>query len=90
VDHLESIETIPWGIKSGATRAVEMLEHGADVRLIQEILGHAELSTTEIYTRVSIGHLKTVHDRTHPGAKLGRRRRRSAETTRRAVDSGIR
>jgi integrase/recombinase XerD len=50
-----------------------MLEHGADVRIIQEILGHAELSTTEIYTRVSIAHLKAVHDKTHPGAKLGRR-----------------
>jgi hypothetical protein len=33
----------------------------------------AELSTTEIYTRVSIKHLKAVHDRTHPGAKLRRR-----------------
>ena len=54
------------------TMATLMLEHGADVRVIQEIPGHAELSTTEIYTRVSIGHLKTVHDRTHPGAKLAR------------------
>ena len=52
--------------------ATLMLERGADVRLIQEILGHEELSTTEIYTRVSIGHLKAVHDRTHPGAKLCR------------------
>jgi integrase/recombinase XerD len=56
--------------------ATLMLEHGADVRLIQEILGHAELSTTEIYTRVSIQHLKRVHERTHPGAKLGRRKSR--------------
>ncbi len=55
--------------------ATLMLEGGADVRLIQEILGHAELSTTEIYTRVSIKHLKRVHDRTHPGAKLGRRKK---------------
>jgi integrase/recombinase XerD len=50
--------------------ATLMLEHGADIRVIQEILGHAELSTSEIYTRVSIGHLKAVHDRTHPGARL--------------------
>jgi integrase/recombinase XerD len=62
--------------KSGACHifrhamATLMLEGGADVRVIQEILGHAELSTTEIYTRVSIGHLKAVHDRTHPGARL--------------------
>lgn len=49
--------------------ATLMLEGGADVRLIQEILGHAELSTTAIYTRVSVRHLKRVHDATHPGAK---------------------
>jgi integrase/recombinase XerD len=52
------------------TMATLMLEGGADVRVIQEILGHAELSTTEIYTRVSIKHLKKVHARTHPGANL--------------------
>jgi integrase/recombinase XerD len=65
--------------KSGAchifrhTMATLMLEGGADIRLIQEILGHAELSTTQIYTRVSIRHLKAVHDATHPGAKLQQR-----------------
>jgi integrase/recombinase XerD len=52
-----------------------MLEHGADVRLIQEILGHAELSTTKIYTRVSIQHLGRAHEQTHPGANLGHRPR---------------
>jgi integrase/recombinase XerD len=55
--------------------ATLMLEGGADVRLIQEILGHAELSTTEIYTRVDIKHLKAVHAATHPGANLPGRRR---------------
>ncbi len=48
------------------TMATLMLEAGADVRCIQEILGHAELSTTAIYTRVSIGKLQDVHRRTHP------------------------
>lgn len=48
------------------TMATLMLEAGADVRYIQEILGHAELSTTAIYTRVSIGKLQEVHRRTHP------------------------
>ena len=43
-----------------------MLENGADIRFIQEMLGHAQLSTTEIYTRVSIGKLKDVHRVTHP------------------------
>lgn len=53
------------------TMATQMLEHGADVRVIQEILGHRKLDTTNIYTRVSIGHLKEVHDRTHPAAQRG-------------------
>jgi site-specific recombinase XerC len=38
----------------------------ADIRDLQEILGHAQLSTTEIYTHVSIERLKAVHTRTHP------------------------
>src|SRR5690606_2203361 len=57
------------------TMATLMLEGGADVRLIQEILGHAELSTTEIYTRVNIKHREAVHAATHPGANLPGRRR---------------
>jgi len=49
--------------------ATLMLEGGADVRFIQQMLGHADLSTTQIYTQVSIQKLKAVHDLTHPGAK---------------------
>ncbi|MGH8018410.1 MAG: site-specific tyrosine recombinase XerC [Opitutaceae bacterium] len=52
------------------TCATLMLEGGADVRFIQQLLGHAELSTTQIYTQVSIRMLKEVHTRTHPGATL--------------------
>ena len=52
------------------TMATLMLEGGADVRFIQEMLGHANLQTTQIYTRVSIQKLKAIHDATHPGAKL--------------------
>lgn len=48
------------------TMATLMLENGADIRFIQEMLGHAKLSTTEIYTRVSIKKLKEVHEATHP------------------------
>jgi integrase/recombinase XerD len=48
------------------TFATLMLEGGADVRYIQEILGHASLTTTQIYTRVSIQALKAVHDKAHP------------------------
>ena len=48
-----------------------MLENGADIRFIQVLLGHAELSTTQIYTQVSIQKLKEIHAATHP-AKLHR------------------
>jgi integrase/recombinase XerD len=46
--------------------ATHMLENGADIRYIQALLGHESLSTTEVYTRVSILKLKQVHDKTHP------------------------
>jgi len=48
------------------TMATLMLENGADVRYIQAMLGHAELSTTQIYTQVSIKMLKQIHSQTHP------------------------
>ena len=51
--------------------ATLMLEGGADVRLIQEILGHAALESTQVYTHVSIRHLSAVHAATHP-AEQGR------------------
>lgn len=46
--------------------ATHMLENGADIRFIQAMLGHADLSTTEIYTRVSIEKLRDIHAATHP------------------------
>jgi integrase/recombinase XerD len=52
------------------TMATLMLENGADVRFIQEMLGHSSLSTTERYTHVSIAKLREIHAATHPGAKL--------------------
>jgi integrase/recombinase XerD len=50
------------------TVATLMLENGADIRVIQEMPGHAKLSTTELYTRVSINLLRQVYLATHPGA----------------------
>src|SRR6185437_3844441 len=46
-----------------------MLEEGADLRAIQEILGHARLSTTQRYTHLTSGQVAAVYDRTHPRAK---------------------
>ena len=55
------------------TAATLMLENGADIRFIQQMLGHAKLSTTEVYTRVSIDQLRKVHRLTHP-AGLGKQK----------------
>lgn len=52
--------------------ATLMLERGADIRYVQEMLGHASIKTTQLYTKVSIRQLKAIHTATHPSAKLER------------------
>jgi integrase/recombinase XerD len=52
--------------------ATLMLERGADIRYVQEMLGHASIETTQFYTKVSIRQLKQIHTATHPTAKLER------------------
>ncbi len=52
------------------TMATAMLDNGADIRHVQEMLGHTQISTTQRYTHVSIARLKAVHAATHPAARL--------------------